>query len=131
MNSLQSQILKLKKEVTINEAAFEDNDDKVLYYTGLRNWQLLKTLFAYIKPHLMLKQSAFQQLIITLMRLRLNIPGQDLAYKFGVHSSTVSRTFIHVIDVLYSKLKPLIIWPDRDSLMKTMPMDLGNIALNV
>ena len=29
----------------------------------------------------------------------------------------------HVIDVLYYKLKPLIIWPDRDALKKTMPMD--------
>ena len=28
-----------------------------------------------------------------------------------------------VIDVLYNRLKPLIIWPDRDLHRKTMPMD--------
>ena len=30
---------------------------------------------------------------------------------------------MHVLVVLYWTLKPLIIWPDRDALKKTMPMD--------
>ena len=30
---------------------------------------------------------------------------------------------MHVLDVLYWTLKPVIIWPDRDALKKTMPMD--------
>ena len=62
----------------------------------------------------------FQQLLITLMRLRLNLSGQDLAYRFRVHNSTIC---MHVIAVLYVRLQPLIIWPDRDILRKTMPMD--------
>lgn len=57
------------------------------------------------------------------MRLRLGLSGQDLAYRFRVHMSTISRTYLHVVEILYVKLKPLIIWPDRDSLLKTMPMD--------
>ena len=57
------------------------------------------------------------------MRLRLNLSGKDLGYRFSVHSSTISRTFLHVIDILYVKLKPLIKWPERDILLKTMPMD--------
>ena len=56
------------------------------------------------------------------MRLHLNLSGQDLGYWFQVHSSTISRIFIYVIEVLHVKLKPLIIWPDRESLRKTMPM---------
>ena len=56
------------------------------------------------------------------MRLRLNLAGKDLAYRFGVHSSTISRTFSHVIGFLYIRLKPLI-WPDWDTLLKTMPVD--------
>ncbi len=54
--------------------------------------------------------------------MRLNLSGQDLGYRFKVNSSTISRIFLHVLEVLYIKLKPLIIWPDRDSLKKTMPM---------
>ena len=57
------------------------------------------------------------------MRLRLGLSGQDLAYRFKVHSCTISRTFMHVMEVLYVKLKRLVIWPDRDKLLKTMPMD--------
>ena len=74
----------------------------------------------YLKQHSSL--SPFQQLLVTLMRLRLNLCGQDLGYRFKVHASTISRTFEFVIGLLYAKLKPLIIWPTRDVLKKTMPM---------
>ena len=46
----------------------------------------------------------------------------DLGFRFNVHCTTVSRVFLHVLDVLYVRLKPLIIWPDRDTSKKTMPM---------
>lgn len=118
---------KLKQDVAdclLNEASFEDDDEKVLYYTGLSTWELLEKLLTYIK--LYLKQhsslSPFQQLLVTLMRLRLNLSGQDLGYRFKVHASTISRTFEFVVGLLYAKLKPLIIWPTRDVLKKTMPM---------
>ena len=112
------------QEYKLNEASFENDNNKVLYYTGLTTWELLQKLFIYIKPHL--KQhsslSPFQQLLVTLLRLRLNLSGIDLGYRFAVHASTISRTFEFVISVLYAKLTPLIIWPDRDALTKTMPM---------
>ena len=114
------------KTCTLNEDFFKDDDKKVLFYTGLSTWGLLMSLFVYIKPSLQItgksSLSLFQQLLVTLMRLRLNLHGQDLGYRFKVHGSTISRTFIRVIDVLFVKLKPLIIWPDRGSLRRTMPM---------
>ena len=39
-----------------------------------------------------------------------------------MYCSTVSRVFLHALDVLCVRLKPLIILPDRDSLKKTMTM---------
>ena len=74
----------------------------------------------------MLSQSSLtpvQQLVMTLMRLKLNLSCQDLGYRFGTHKSTISGVFSHVIEVMYVKLNPLIIWPDRDALLDTMPMD--------
>lgn len=109
----------------LDERAFVKNDDKVLCYTGLTNWEMLPTLFFHIQPFLM-KQSVlspFQQLLVVFMRLRLNLACQDLACRFKVHCSTISQTFHFVLDILYAELRPLILWPDRDTLRKTMPMD--------
>ena len=86
--------------------------------------ELFPTLLTYVNPYLkeLSSLTKFQQLLLALMRLRLNLSGQDLGYRFHVHQSTVSRVFEFVIGVLYCKLKPLIKWPDRDALRKTMPM---------
>ena len=67
--------------------------------------------------------SPFQQFTLTLIRMRLVMSGKDLGYRFGMHESTVSRFFLHVVDVLYARLFVLIICPDRATLLKTMPMD--------
>ena len=101
-------------DLSLNERAFRDNNEKVLYYTGLSNWNLLKVLFDYVEAHLKKNSvlTPFQQLLLCLMKLRLGLSGQDIAYRFKVHKSTVSRTFLYVINVLYIKLKCLIIWPD-------------------
>ena len=125
MLTLTSAILQQEIKATLIVADyFKDNNEKVLYYTGLNTWELLDNLFRYVEPFL--KQHSvltpFQQLVATLMRLRLNLNGKDLAYRLKVHESTISRTFEFVICLLYAKLKSLILWPNRDALKKTMPM---------
>ena len=115
------------KSKALDEDFFRDDDEKVRYYTGLTNWNLLVTLIQFVQPSLSTHHrsalSPFQKLILTLMRLRLGLSGQDLGYRFGVHSSTISRTFTTVIDILYKRLKHLILWPERSELKKAMPMD--------
>lgn len=69
------------------------------------------------------KLNHFQQLLMTLMKLRLNLANQDLAYRFGVHASVVLRTLCNMIGLLYTVLVPLcIFWPDREQLRQTIPM---------
>ena len=34
----------------------------------------------------------------------------------GTSEATVSGTFLHVVNVLYHRLKPLVIWPERGAL---------------
>ena len=91
---------------------------------------MLKALFDYMSEDLQLpstitsaKKSVFEQLIMVLMKLHLNLGDQDLAYRFQVTQSTVSRYFNRWINVLYTCLSCLITWPERDELMKTMPME--------
>lgn len=54
--------------------------------------------------------------------MRLNLPYQDLSEQLGVHRSTVSRTFLSLLDVMHAKLSPLIHWPDKAELEETTPM---------
>ena len=58
---------------------------------------------------------------MVLMKLRLNVPHQDLGYKFGVSQSTVSRTFAHWLFIMDVRLCPLMRWPEREELWKTLP----------
>ena len=61
--------------------------------------------------------------MLMLMRLRLASSGVELGYHFNIHPSTVSRIFSDVIEMLYVRLKFLIVWPEREILRKTLPMD--------
>ena len=68
-----------------------------------------------------LPDSNFDYFLMTLMKLRLNCGDQDLAYRFAINQSTVSRAINKWIDILFAKLSNLILWPEREELVKTMP----------
>ena len=55
------------------------------------------------------------------MKLKLDMPLKDLAFRFGVSLSTVSRVFSSWMIVLDVRLSPLVSWPDREDLWRTMP----------
>ena len=61
--------------------------------------------------------------MITLIKLRLNLGDQDLAYRFAISQPSVSRYIAKWLDLLSIKLDFLIHWPDRQELIKTMPTD--------
>ena len=61
--------------------------------------------------------------------MRLNLSGRDLGYMFGgISEATVSHTFLHVVNVLYHRLKPLVIWPERDAL-RSLSFSLVSVYL--
>ena len=49
------------------------------------------------------------------------MPFEDLAYRFNVSVSTVSRTFQAWMIVMDCWLQPFIKWPEREALWHTMP----------
>ena len=55
--------------------------------------------------------SFLQILLMVLMRIRQNLTQDDLAYRFSVHQSRVSRTISHWIPMLAVVFSGLIKWP--------------------
>lgn len=137
VSALEEEVLnltveKLRLQETISAfemkpESFEGENEKVLYLTGLPSYLILMTVFNFVSPFMTeirrTSVTKFQQLLLVLMKLRLNLPNQYLAYKFSVSASTVSKIFLNVLDILFIRLKPLIHWPDRESLRKTMPLE--------
>ena len=77
-------------------AEFCNDNKKVNFYTGLPSFHILNIIFHQIEPFVTRKSqnlSAFQEFIMALMKLKLNMPLADLAYRFNVSVPTVSRTF--------------------------------------
>lgn len=115
-----------RKQQKINEEYFLGDDERVRFYTGLESYSHITRLYTFIEKNIHVNCNSaltgFQQMILTLMRLRLNLPVQDLAYRFDVSPATVSKIFLKILDVLHANLNWLIKWPSRDVLRKTMPI---------
>ena len=106
------------------ESYFSGDDDKVRFYTGLPCFSVLKTTLNHVAPHVDKSSKSltqFQEFILVLIRLRLNVFLQDLAYRFGISRRTVNRIISTWMEVMDARLSPLISWPDRESLWATMP----------
>ena len=65
----------------LSKAWFEADEERVKFYTGLTAISVTMAVFDLVSPPLLERKSIskFQQLLITFMRLRLNLSVQDLA----------------------------------------------------
>lgn len=62
-----------------------------------------------------------EEFFLTMVRLRLGLMEQDLAYRFGISQATVSRIVFTWINFIYVKLKEIPLWPPRKLLLSNMP----------
>jgi len=134
MEGMQSELTALRTEIDylksvsvsskITEEAFQGNDVKVNCFTGLASFATLMVLFNYLKEFIPVSDSLtkFQILMMTLLRFRFNLSVLFLAHEFNISQPTVSRLLNSMIDVMYYRLKRCINWPERETLVKTMPM---------
>ena len=93
------------------------SDEFTHFYTGLPNIGILKVTFEHVHKTLPAERNTklapFQEFVCTLIKLSINPPIQDLGYRFGVSTSTVSR-------ILLKWLRQMD--PDREALQTTMPV---------
>lgn len=111
----------LKKEIEIlkrhpfGHHSISKNDNMFQYYTGLSEdmFEIIVTLcsnvtFNYYLGWNVTCFSLKDQILMTLMKLKLNLGHKDLAFRFNTSSSTVSNitlTFIILLhDILFKSL---------------------------
>ena len=66
-------------------------------------------------------------LFLNLLRLRVGLPEQDIAFRFGISQALVSRILVTWIRFLSRELSCLIYWPDRESVQRYFPTMLSEI----
>ena len=123
----ENSLLKASCGPILTEESLQNDDAKVKFYTGLQSFATLMAIFKYVSAPVILGPrttlTKFQQFLVVLMKLRLNLVDQDIAYRFGIHQSSVLRNFRKWIDIMHIRLRHLILWPEREELLKTMPMN--------
>ena len=142
--SLRGNLDVLKSQVFRYENIKEDRR-QLLFLTGLTP-EMRFALWSFIKPSreniISAKSAASEargrvntagagrksvlsledELLMTLMRLRLARQEQDLAYQFGVSCSSVSRITLMWTNFLYLRLGLIPIWPKWEDIERTMPV---------
>ena len=103
-------------------------DEHVKFYTGLPNFKVLKAVFDHVTASLNTsvsgcqKLTSFQQFMLVMVKLiRLNSYNEDIAFCFHISTATVSRLLLKWLVLMDVQLQKVILWPDRESLQKTMP----------
>ena len=102
----------------------------VFFYTGFPNYESLK--FDFLGPAVNClvydpkkegevskccrarSLSPEDEFFLVLVRLRLGLMEKDLAYRFKISQSTVSRIIATWINFLYLKFTELPLWPPRE-----------------
>lgn len=97
------------------------SDYRTKFLTGLPSYATFKWLYNYAEdlPSSDLLSRA-DVLLLLLMKLRLNLRHQDLAWRFGVSTASISIMLNKALPVLAEKLKFLIRWPSRTDVQRTM-----------
>ncbi|KAM7300763.1 uncharacterized protein ISCGN_016350 [Ixodes scapularis] len=93
----------------------------ILFYTGIRA-EVFEGLEKAVGAKLKSRQLGIDdQLLLTLMRLRLGLLYEDLSRRFDVSVSAVGSTFARVLKTLEEIMKYVVLWLPRSRLRASMP----------
>lgn len=92
------------------------NDTKWKYFTGfpfaIVNEIIYDLIKIYIPSTSTTALSPFNQLLITLIKLRLDLDFKLIAYTFKISQTTAATYFENIIHILFCRLKSFIVWPE-------------------
>ena len=107
-----------------------NNKRKLKYFTGFVDAELFWICFNYVtygqmsvdKRHAL---SLEEQFLLVLVRLKLGITIELLAYMFGISDSTVGSIFDSWIEIMFRHFKILNIWASKVEILNTMPQSVA------
>jgi len=125
-NVLREENLRLKVKVCeFSEELLSGDDMKVKFYTGFNAFVDLKYVYEIIaekvKYNAFYFLSKFQEFLIVIIRLRLNLLEQDLAFRFGVSQGTIRNIINKWLPIMSNSLSYLIHCPERGITFETLP----------
>ena len=128
---------------------YKDKDDDIAFYTGFPDYKALILCYKTVeqsvgnidyehkrttldsnvgRPRVLTK---FQEFTLVMLRLRLGLFEKDLAHRFKVCRSTVSKVVNAWIPFLRREFEPLITIPSREVLQCYMPDSFKKLLPNV
>ena len=140
--------IKLRQDDNFSFEKIKDSDSLVKLHTGLDNFKVFQWIFDQVKDKVPFLQyykgpgshnvrryqmnkdkkpgtgrclSPTNELLLTLMKLRLNLNSQFLGHMFGVSTSLVTVILSTWLPLLSLGLKPLIYWPSREEAQRYYP----------
>ena len=126
------------KEAKFCIEQIRDDDRMFSFYTGFKSYVVFLAFFNFLGPAVnklnywgsstkprqhqrSTKLSPVNQLLMTLMKLRLNLKVLDLSIRFGVSPTSVSRYVTTWICFLYHQLKEVDWMPSVEQVSGTLP----------
>ena len=98
-------------------------DQKCRFYTGINTVSAFLWIVSLCEMYVSQRRciSVGNQILLSLMKLRLDLQNNDLAYRFGLSSTTISEILNECLPVLSERLKCLIKWPSKVIIRKNLP----------
>ena len=139
---LKSQLEKLQGELDEAKRApfrvecIAHDDSLISLYTGFPSYDVLLSFYKFLGPAVheltywgqaerqkkcRMKLDSFNQLFMTLVKLKLDLNIPDLAFCFQISKTTVSRYFITWVCFLYNELKVVAWFPSKEEVAGTLP----------
>ena len=94
--------------------------DALKEFTGvdLETFEFLLVTLSDFKPRV---YNLRDMLLVFLAKLKTGLSFSQLATIFNMCQSTLRSNFFAILDKLYKRTKPLVFWPSREKINKTMP----------
>ena len=141
VEQLKETVKTLEAKLTETKFCIENiskDDQDLIFYTGFSNYTSFKACYDFLGPAVddlkywgsqdkdaghgrKQSLSSINEFFLILVRLRLGLFERDLAKRFNISTSTVSRICRTWIRFIYLRFKESPLWPSRDLVNLYMP----------